>query len=254
MALLTLRSARSHYRLSALIARRGAREARKAAPRGLVAVAGVVASHQVAQAVASERAVAEMLAEQGIDEAAEALLNATAFTTSVDNFLRMAEAAADADLERLAESLIQDAGRAAESVATAVRPNIYHVRFVSPPCCARCAILAGRRYRYSTGFERHTNCDCVLIPTTIAGEPQDPTELFEQGLIRGLSKADAQAIRDGADLNRVVNVRLARAGLKESGRVLIRRGKLTPEGIYQQSGDNRAMALDLLAANGYLRT
>ena len=208
-----------------------------------------------------------MLAEQGIDVAADALLNPGAFTTSPDNVVAMASVALN--LERLVESLIQDAGRAAESVATAARPNIRHVRFLSPPSCGRCAVLAGRVYRYSDGFQRHPNCDCTMIPTTVAAaEVQDPVELFEQGLIvntridkktgerittPGLSKADAQAIRDGADFNKVVNTRLAKAGLKESGRVLVRRGRLTPEGIYQQAGDNRDMALDLLKANGYLR-
>jgi hypothetical protein len=40
------------------------------------------------------------------------------------------------------------------------------VRRVNPPCCGRCAILAGRWYRYDSGFRRHPRCDCTLEPTS----------------------------------------------------------------------------------------
>lgn len=248
-----LASARRHYSLSALLARRAAREARKAQSRGVSAVATVVATHQVAQAVRSQAAVAEMLAEQSIDEAADALLNTLAFTTSVEALVGMLDATIDSEFERLVESLVQDAGRAAESVSAAVRPNIWHVRYLSPPSCSRCAVLAGRVYRYSDGFRRHPNCDCVMIPTTVAAPnlTQDPVELYRQGLLTGLSKADARAIAEGADFNQVVNVRGSRAGLTESGRVLSRRDRLTPEGIYART-NTREEAVAALRANGYL--
>lgn len=249
----TLRSARKHYRLSSLIARRGVREARAAQSRGTMAVATVVASHQIAQVTASENAVAEMLAEQDIEAVAEALLNAVAFTTEAARFEQLAEAAGSTGFERLVESMIQDAGRSAESVASAVRPNIWHVRYLSPPSCSRCAVLAGRVYRYSEGFLRHPNCDCVMIPTTVAAPyAQDPEELFRQGLVTGLSKADAQALRDGADFNQIVNVRSRAAGLTESGRVLARAGRPTPEGIYRMTS-SRTEAVDLLRRFGYVR-
>lgn len=248
-----LRSARKHYRLSSLIARRAVKEARKARPRGLAAIAGAVVAHQATQATVSQQAVSEMLAEQQIEAAAEGLLNSLAFTTSAQQFEAMAEAAGDAGFDRLVESLVQDAGRSAESVATAVRADIWHVRFLSPPSCARCAVLAGRIYRYSDGFQRHPNCDCVMIPTTVASPfAQDPVELFRQGQVTGLSKADAAAVADGADLGQVVNVRLKSAGLAESGRVLARAGRPTPEGIYRIASD-REQAVELLARYGYIR-
>jgi hypothetical protein len=207
----------------------------------------------MAQARLSENAVAQMLAEQEIDAAAEALLNLIDFTTSADTFTQMAEAAGDAGFDRLVESLVQDAGRAAESVATSVRPNIYHVRFLSPPSCSRCAILAGRVYRYSDGFQRHPNCDCVMVPTTVANaEPQDVDQLIRDGQVTGLSKADLLALADGADLNQLVNVRLKKAGLRESGRVLSRAGRPTPEGIYRMSS-TRTEAVALLRRFGYVR-
>jgi hypothetical protein len=249
-----LRTARRHYGLSALIANRAAREARKARRRnaGSAAIATVVLTHQVAAAQEAEISVGDMLAEQEIDSIADALLEVLSFTTDPATLTRMIEKVdTDWEFDRLVESIVQDAARAAESVATAVRPNIWHMRFVSTPCCPRCAVLAGRLYRYSEGFLRHPNCRCTMVPTTVAGEPQDPDDLVRQGLVRGLSEADRRALADGADLGRVVNVRLQKAGLTESGRVLARRGKPTPEGIYRMAAD-RTQALELLREHGYI--
>lgn len=166
----------------------------------------------------------------------------------------MIEATVDSEFDRLVESLVQDAGRASESVAVAVRPDIRFVRYLTLPSCARCAVLAGRIYRYSQGFLRHPNCDCVMLPTTVAAPDlvQDPAELAKAGQIRGLSAADLLAIEQGADFGKVVNVRLRRAGLRQAGRVLARRGKPTPEGIYAIAGDDRTEALRLLKRYGYL--
>lgn len=249
----TLRSARKNYRLSALIARRAVREARKVRGKGSTAVAGVVVAHQIAQAQTSQTAVAEMLAEQEIDSIADALLNVASFTTDLPTLDRMIQAVdTDFEFDRLVESIVQEAARAAESVAVAVRPDIYHVRYVNPPCCARCAILAGRVYRWSTGFERHPGCDCSLVPTTVASPyAQDPDQLVADGLVRGLSKADMKALADGADLNQVVNVRRRQAGLIEAGQVLARGGRPTPAGVYRLASD-REQAVELLAKYGYI--
>lgn len=256
MATQTLRSARRNYGLSALIARRAVREARKALrASGPSSVAGVVAAHQIAQAQTSQTAVAEMLAEQSVETTADAVLNVAAFTTAASDLDRMiATIDTDAEFERLVASIVQDAARAAESVSVAVRPDVYHVRYVSPPCCARCAILAGRVYRWSSGFERHPGCDCSMIPTTVASPyAQNPDELVAQGLVRGLSKADMQALNDGADLGRVVNIRSRKAGLMQAGQALTRAGRPTPAGIYRQARDDREKALSLLSEHGYIR-
>lgn len=246
-------SARRNYNLSALISRRAVREASKARPQGMGAVASVVVAHQLAQAQTSQAAVAQMLAEQGIPTGVDALLNLPSFTTQLAEMERMIEqAATDMQFDRLVDSLVTDAARAAESVAVAVRPDIYHVRYVSPPCCARCAILAGRVYRWSDGFERHPGCDCSMIPTTVAAPyAQSPEDLVEQGLVRGLSKADLRALEDGADLGRVVNVRSRSAGLLEAGHALTRGGRPTPAGIYRMASD-RDDAVRLLARYGYI--
>lgn len=248
-------TARRNYAVSAYIAQRAAREALKARPRGSQAILSVVGQHQVAQAQTSALAVAQMLVEQDIEAEAEALLNLIGFTTPPDSLAGMIDAVdTDAEFERMVASIVQDAARAAESVAVTVRPHIYHVRFVNLPCCPRCAVLAGRVYRWSSGFERHPNCSCSMIPTTVASPlRQDPDELVRSGQVRGLSKYDMQALADGADLSRVVNVRSRKAGLLEAGHALTRAGKPTPASIYRQAGDDRAKALELLTAAGYIR-
>lgn len=213
-----------------------------------------MAAHQIANAQTSQTAVAEMLAEQEIDSIAEAILNLASFTTDAPTVDRMiSQVDTDLEFDRLVASIVTDAARAAESVATAVRPDIYHVRFLSPPSCARCAILAGRVYRWSDGFERHPGCDCSMIPTTVATPlVQDVDELIANGQVRGLSKDDLQALRDGANLNQVVNIRSKKGGLLEAGHALTRGGRPTPAGIYRMAGDDRDEALRLLARYGFI--
>lgn len=249
-------SATRYRAASALIAARAAQQALEARPRGGVAVAGVIATHQVTQAVFAERAVDQMLLQQEIEVEADALLAAPSFTSDLNRILESIEkAATEFQFQRLVASMVQDAGRAAESVAIAARPRIGHVRHLTLPSCSRCAVLAGRVYRYSTGFQRHPGCDCVMIPTTLANDEltYDPVELAREGQVTGLSKADQKALADGADFGQVVNVRLRKAGLTESGSVLYRRGRMTPEAIYRQTGNDREAALALLQSNGYLR-
>jgi hypothetical protein len=92
-----------------------------------------------------------------------------------------------------------------------------------------------------------------MIPTTVAAPyAQDPDELVRTGQVRGLSKADMQALEDGANLNRVVNVRSKKAGLLVAGQALTRAGKPTPAGIYRLAGEDRDKALTLLAQHGYI--
>jgi hypothetical protein len=79
----------------------------------------------------------------------------------------------------------------------------------------------------------------------------DPTDLIREGKVTGLSKADMRALADGADFNQVVNVRSAKAGLLESGRVLARAGRLTPEGVYRLAS-SREEAVALLRRYRYL--
>lgn len=219
-----------------------------------MAVAGVVASHQAAQAVMAQRAVGEMLAEQQIETAVDALLNALNFTTEARILGQMIDATStDFEFDRLVASLVQDAGRVAEGVATAVRPDVGWVRHLNLPSCARCVVLAGRVYRWSDGFLRHPGDDCTTLPTAAGNRDlvADPLDLMRQGQVRGLSQADMAALEDGADFGQVVNIRTRAAGLREAGRVLARAGRPTPEGIYRMAS-TRDEAVALLKQFSYV--
>ena len=189
-------------------------------------------------------------------------------------------------LQMSAATQVADAGRTAAGLDTFARPKVGYVRMLNPPSCSRCAVLAGRFYRNNEGFQRHPRCDCVHVPTTRTeaasseGLVHDPYAYFESlpeaAQDKTFGKAQAQAIRDGADLFQVVNARrgMSYAGVSADG---TRRGqkvasdftregttrralwgganrggaRLTPDAIYAK-GLPREATLDLLAANGYL--
>lgn len=169
-------------------------------------------------------------------------------------------------LSQIVATETTDAGRTADGVAIAARPQLKgYVRMLTPPSCARCVILAGRVYRWSAGFQRHPNCDCIHIPVT-EDVPEDlrtdPMAAFRAGQVRGLSKADEQAIRDGADINQVVNARrgmYTAGGKKFTTEGTSRRGRggrprirLRPEQIYREANGNREEAIRLLRLHGYI--
>lgn len=181
-----------------------------------------------------------------------------------------------ADLEQLLVSEIADAGRTASQVEFVSRPEWQnYVRMLTPPSCGRCAILAGRIYRDLEAFQRHPGCDCVLTPVQDwqsahdAGLVSDANTAFKRGEVRGLSKADAQAVADGADLQSIVNatrgivtvdtlghrVKATTAGTtrraawrKQNPSRLVR---LRPESLYQIARD-REDAIRLLRLYGYI--
>jgi hypothetical protein len=108
-----------------------------------------------------------------------------------------------------------------------------------------------------------SNCDCRHIPVdeSVAGDlTTDPRAAVEAGNVTGLSKADHQAILDGADPGKVVNAH--RGMFTEQGAKLTREGTRTrgkprtprprPETIYQLAGGDRAKAIELLAKWGYI--
>lgn len=161
-------------------------------------------------------------------------------------------------LKMVVQTELADAEREATGVQTVARPNLTgHVRYLNPPACGRCAILAGQTYRWSEGFLRHDNCDCRMIPVgdkVPDGLVADPMEAYRKGLVHGLSQADRKAVDDGADITQVVNIRRQKAGLKKAGRVWDRQGRPTPEAIYAAAGDDRDAAIALLARHGYIRS
>lgn len=171
-------------------------------------------------------------------------------------------------LDVITRTVVADTARAAASVDIAVRRNVGYTRMLAPPSCSRCAILAGRFYRWNTGFQRHPRCDCKHIPSreNIAGDvTTDPYEYFrslppdQQEKLFG--KSEAKAINDGADIFQVVNARrgmnpggLTSEGTSQRGNFRAATGKqrrLTPDAIYEQAG-SREEALRALERNGYI--
>lgn len=183
-------------------------------------------------------------------------------------------------IERVAQTILADATRAAEEVAMAQRPWVAgYVRIAEPGACSRCIVLAGKFYLFNEGFLRHPLCRCNHLPA-----PSDPDKvkaligvnspdryfesLSEAEQNRVFTEAGARAIREGADLSRVVN---ARRGMRKAQMfkrdVLVtteattRRGRvpgqprgvrLMPESIFEIAGDDRNEALRLLRLYGYL--
>lgn len=158
-------------------------------------------------------------------------------------------------LATVSRTQVADAARGAAGVAIAARARVGWVRMVSPPCCQRCAVLAGKRFRWNDGFRRHPKCDCRHIPVSEGAAP-DYTDQVDPSQIRDLTRAQRQAVADGGDLNQVVNARRGRSrdGMTTSEGSTLRRGRaqrLTPEGIYRLSS-SRDEALRRLRDNGYL--
>lgn len=186
---------------------------------------------------------------------------------------------------------VSDAGRAADQAALAAETQLDGwVRMLNLPSCARCIQLAGQFYRWNSGFERHPGDDCVHIPATEDAADDlttDPMKAFESlteaEQNRLFTEAGAQAIRDGADLNQVVNSRRGmttvgetKTRVREDGRTVNvsirrqtttrvagrdilttregagRRVRLMPAQIYKEANGNREEALRLLRLHGYL--
>lgn len=168
----------------------------------------------------------------------------------------------------MTETQVTDAGRVADGVATVANPKAGgYVRMLNPPSCPRCAILAGKFYRYNTGFQRHPRCDCRHIPAreSIAGDlTTSARRMFDAGKINGLTRAETAAIRDGADIAKVINARRGGYSLQVAGlRVRAtreaagRQVRLMPEQIYadaQRLGLSRTEVIRQLERFGYLRT
>ena len=175
----------------------------------------------------------------------------------------------------MVQTMLADLVRMVSSTSIAARPRTMWVRHVTPPCCDRCAILAGKVFRYNEGFLRHPGCDCYHVATVnadgLAGQQvTDPYEYFtsltEAEQNRYFGKANAEAIRDGADIYQVVN---SRRGMTKTGMFTTegttRRGawgrtaagqidgrrRMTPQAIYDLA-HSRDEAIEMLTDFGYL--
>lgn len=302
--------ARSHYRNQQRIALAGVRAVRTAVKAAATpteasaAATTTLATYQLASALNGARTMA-------VEAGRDLLVDPTAFagttqlgwpvetplSTILGRTWEQLQREAEEEVQRLTDELLASldlfveseiiaAGADAASVEIAAGSEFtLYVRVLDLPSCDRCAILAGRIYRDLDGFARHPKCDCQHWPVDslkdaeAAGLVADPTEAFERGQVTGLSKADAQAIRDGADISAIVNAKRAgrryppgmtnavtletfRRTVKATTAGTTKRSewrrrnpnlpiRLRPESIYAHAAD-RADALRLLRLYGYL--
>jgi hypothetical protein len=272
---------------------------------GIAVITGIVTAQQERAAVSGGTYVTAALAAQGEYVAPDGFIDPAAFAghaadgrplntllyspvTTVKQQLTGGASMASAlaigrgALDTIIRATVADAGRAASGVNIAARRDVGYVRMLNPPSCSRCSVLAGRFYRWNSGFDRHPLCDCVHVPAKGAdaarseGLVHDPYEYFhslsEAEQDKTYTKAGAQAIRDGGDIFQVVNSRrgMSYGGLSKDGTRtgqslkasstkegttrrgnFGRKGRLAPEAIYQQAG-SREEALRLLEHNGYI--
>lgn len=251
-----LASALSEYEQQQRLTALALNEALRYGPRGSQFIAQRVQVYQAAAIRLSLQTLGAILDEQAIDAPAESSVLTTSLLTGTQATVTMLDSASSSTaFSQLVQTLVRDAGRTARAVDMGMRPALTgYVRALRAPSCGRCVVLAGRVYRYSQGFQRHPRCDCQMTPTTLDVGPElvtDPQAAFESGQIRGLSKADTEALGKGADLSQVVNVRRRAAGLTVGSSVMVRAGRLTPQACLMFA-DDRAGATALLRRFGYI--
>ena len=111
-------------------------------------------------------------------------------------------------LEQALQTAVADAMRDATAASVAVRPGLGWVRIASPPCCSRCAVLAGTFYRWNEPNRRHPGCDCLTQPVTEKDSDQyltNAADLLKRGQITDLSSNQRKRLDEGANLNKVLN-------------------------------------------------
>lgn len=256
---------------------------------GSLAVARVLAAFQLLAAQDAVASVPLMLEDQGIDAPLDGTVavSAVAGTASdgrpLDTLVDYGmNTQSSGWLAFVAATQIQDAARTAAGVAIAARPGVGGwVRMMNPPSCSRCAVLAGRFYRWSDGFERHPMCDCRHLACSreaAAGLSDGPEAYFEslseEQQNRLFGKANADAIRDGSDIGQVMNATTRPGAMftADNGRRYTREGgtrrglfgqsdvrqrksrvlRPTPLQIYRDAGGDRAEAVRMLKQFRYL--
>lgn len=96
-------------------------------------------------------------------------------------------------LSVLVRGQVMDAGRSASGVIATATKDAGWIRYVSPPCCQRCAVLAGKWFRWNEGFRRHPNCFPAGVVTS--GPSVDAaTRRWYEGELVILSTASGQQL------------------------------------------------------------
>lgn len=159
-------------------------------------------------------------------------------------------------------TVMSDTGRAVVGADLTSRPKVAgYVRMLNGPSCPRCVILAGKWFRWNQGFRRHPRCDCRHVAAgdkawaQAEGFVSDPYEYFhsmppaEQDRVWG--KINARAIRDGADIYRVENVRLRGLATAKGNLKYGTPSRITVDDIYRTAG-TRTNAIKMMEREGFI--
>lgn len=234
---------------------------------------------------ASDGRTLDSLADQGVTTAKTAVLDGASPGQALSQ---------GGDWMHLMTQLqVADVARVGAGVGVASRTDLGgYVRCLNPPVCQRCAVLGGRVYRWSSGFDRHPRDDCTMVPVKNAhwakaeGFVLDSQQALSEGFIKDLTPAQSKAIAEGADLADVANAhrgisttaterglstrqlrQIEKYGrqavpttvgpdllafLPKSVRDQKYRARLTPEGIYRLAGSDRTEAIRLLRREGFI--
>lgn len=130
----------------------------------------------------------------------------------------------------LTGQLVRDAGNMADKVSAVSRGTVQYARVLNPGACSRCAILAGTG-NFTKHFERHPGCKCTTVPVrngekapegiySSAGDYFNSLSKAEQDRI--FTKSGAEAIRNGASENAVVNARRGMYAVQQPGSLVAR--------------------------------
>lgn len=156
-------------------------------------------------------------------------------------------------------TLLADTRREVYGADIVQRPSLGgYARMLNAPSCSRCIVLAGKWFRWNAGFLRHPRCDCTHIPASesVAGDVSvDPYAAFKSMSPRAQEKAfgrsQARAIRDGADIFRVVNVNQRGLATAKGAARYGTPSRMTVDDIYRVAG-TRTNAIRLMEREGYI--
>lgn len=156
-------------------------------------------------------------------------------------------------------TVMADTGRGVVSADIAQRPAITgYVRMLNPPSCNRCVVLAGKWFRWNEGFQRHPRCDCRHIPAAENAADDfrtDPYAYFKSldatTQEKTFGRIEARAIRDGADIYRVVNIGQRGLGTAKSAVRYGTPSRMTLDDIFRTAG-TRTNAIKLMEREGFI--
>lgn len=156
-------------------------------------------------------------------------------------------------LGMVSSSQVIDAATMAQGISRVCRPAITgYIRTVSGGACKRCAVLAGKWYRYNASFERHPRCNCDGMETTerfdkskmLADAKAEVKHVIASGGVTDLTVAERAALSEGADFSSIVNSRQVTQFNRSLGHTRV-------EDIYREA-TSRDEAIALLKDHGFI--